>query len=358
MLLRLLIADLVGEDATRASIATLRDDIAELSATLAEAEARADALPHRRKYLLLATRFLRACSSCTSSSSTRSSGSWRRGAAAETTDSRGAAILAIRRFRASGPLPILGSMRPLIGVTTSEVRVAQRHPHTPEADPPRSEMALGISYSQAIAAAGGLPVVLPPVDLAGIEPLLEPARRRVPVRRSRPRPRGVRRRAGPAARPDVARPRRLRARASPAAPTRSSVPLLAICRGMQTLNVARGGTLHQHSTATARPCRASSRRTRSTSRRTAACARSPAPAGSRSTRSTTRRSPTTGSGLRAVAWADDGVVEAVESAGARFLLGVQWHAEGLVARPEQLALFSAFVDAARDHVTGLHVRAA
>jgi hypothetical protein len=58
-LLRLLIADLVGEDWTRESIATLRDDIADLSARLDDAEATADALPHRRKYLLLVVGFLR-----------------------------------------------------------------------------------------------------------------------------------------------------------------------------------------------------------------------------------------------------------------------------------------------------------
>jgi len=59
LLVRLLIADLVGEEATRKSIATLRDDIADLSAALAETEAGVNALPHRRKYLLLVTGFLR-----------------------------------------------------------------------------------------------------------------------------------------------------------------------------------------------------------------------------------------------------------------------------------------------------------
>jgi DNA-binding PadR family transcriptional regulator len=59
VLLRLLIADLVGEEATRESIGTLRDDIADLSARLDDAEATADALPHRRKYLLLVVGFLR-----------------------------------------------------------------------------------------------------------------------------------------------------------------------------------------------------------------------------------------------------------------------------------------------------------
>jgi DNA-binding PadR family transcriptional regulator len=58
-LLRLLIADLVGEATTRTSIATLREDIADLSARLAETEAAANTLPHRRKYLLLVVAFLR-----------------------------------------------------------------------------------------------------------------------------------------------------------------------------------------------------------------------------------------------------------------------------------------------------------
>jgi DNA-binding PadR family transcriptional regulator len=58
-LLRLLIADLVGEGATRASMVTLRDDIADLLARLEEAEASAEELPHRRKYLLMVTGFMR-----------------------------------------------------------------------------------------------------------------------------------------------------------------------------------------------------------------------------------------------------------------------------------------------------------
>jgi DNA-binding PadR family transcriptional regulator len=58
-LLRLLIADLVGEAQTRESIATLRDDIAELSALLDDGEASAALLPHRRKYLMLTNGFLR-----------------------------------------------------------------------------------------------------------------------------------------------------------------------------------------------------------------------------------------------------------------------------------------------------------
>jgi DNA-binding PadR family transcriptional regulator len=58
-LLRLLLADLVGEDVTRESLATLRQDVADLQARLDESEASAALLPHRSKYLLLVTGFLR-----------------------------------------------------------------------------------------------------------------------------------------------------------------------------------------------------------------------------------------------------------------------------------------------------------
>jgi PadR family transcriptional regulator, regulatory protein AphA len=58
-LLRLLVADLVGEPVTRTSMATLREDIADLQARIDEVEAGAESLPHRRKYLLLVASFMR-----------------------------------------------------------------------------------------------------------------------------------------------------------------------------------------------------------------------------------------------------------------------------------------------------------
>jgi DNA-binding PadR family transcriptional regulator len=58
-LLRLLIADLVGERVTRESMATLREDIADLQERVNEVEARSQDIPHRRKYMLLVTGFLR-----------------------------------------------------------------------------------------------------------------------------------------------------------------------------------------------------------------------------------------------------------------------------------------------------------
>jgi PadR family transcriptional regulator, regulatory protein AphA len=59
LLLRLLIADLVGEAATRESISPLRGEIEDLGARLDEAEQSARTLPHREKYLLLTIGYLR-----------------------------------------------------------------------------------------------------------------------------------------------------------------------------------------------------------------------------------------------------------------------------------------------------------
>jgi DNA-binding PadR family transcriptional regulator len=60
MLLRLLLADLVGEEPTREAVAALRGEIAELSAQLDASVPSAARLPHREKYLLLVIDFLRS----------------------------------------------------------------------------------------------------------------------------------------------------------------------------------------------------------------------------------------------------------------------------------------------------------
>lgn len=52
-------------------------------------------------------------------------------------------------------------------------------------------------------------------------------------------------------------------------------------------------------------------------------------------------------GLSASAWSEDGVVEALESKGKEFLMSVQWHPEAMVKHPSSRALFRAFVKACR-----------
>ncbi len=53
-----------------------------------------------------------------------------------------------------------------------------------------------------------------------------------------------------------------------------------------------------------------------------------------------------GRDLVPTAWAPDGTIEAIEDPSRHFLLGVQWHAELLVERTEEQALFRGFVEAA------------
>ena len=59
-----------------------------------------------------------------------------------------------------------------------------------------------------------------------------------------------------------------------------------------------------------------------------------------------------GRGLSVAARSRDGVVEAVEDRSRPFFIGVQWHAEFLVGREPEAALFRAFVEAA-DDLTGV-----
>src|SRR3712207_9449356 len=51
---------------------------------------------------------------------------------------------------------------PLIGITTSELRNPKEHVNRPQSEPPMRELALGLTYPQAVSRAGGIPVVIPP----------------------------------------------------------------------------------------------------------------------------------------------------------------------------------------------------
>jgi putative glutamine amidotransferase len=121
-------------------------------------------------------------------------------------------------------------------------------------------------------------------------------------------------------------------------------PLLAICRGMQVVNVAMGGTLvqdmprhHRHvrSELSLRPGTAV-HGVLGQDRVTISCYHHQAV-------------DRIGAGLSPTASSEDGVVEAIESAepGRGWFLGVQWHPEDTAADdPAQQQLFSALVSAA------------
>jgi putative glutamine amidotransferase len=248
--------------------------------------------------------------------------------------------------------------RPLIGVTTSEVRPAERVEPLPEGEPSGHEMALGLPYLRGIELAGGLPVVMPPLDDEAIEPLLD-------------RCDGICLSGGPdldpsgygaephpqlgPTEPDLDRFELAVARRADA----REMPILAICRGTQALNIVRGGALHQHlpdiSTEIAHRQKGAGDTTshpveiEQGSLLAAALGEGEIEVSDRLDVNSFHHQAIDrlGEGLRVSARAPDGTVEAIEDPRRPFLIGVQWHAETLVHRPYEAALFRAFVDACR-----------
>src|SRR4051795_1385779 len=80
------------------------------------------------------------------------------------------------RGRTSQSVPRAGTPRPLVGVTTSEVRRAERTQPLREGEPPQHEMALGMPYVRALARAGAGAVGLPPLAVEAVSALLAPLR--------------------------------------------------------------------------------------------------------------------------------------------------------------------------------------
>jgi putative glutamine amidotransferase len=247
----------------------------------------------------------------------------------------------------------MSDARPLIAVTTSEVRRMESVSLTPQGEPADHEMALGLKYLYALAAAGAIPMVCPPLAPELAESLLD-------------RVDGLCMSGGPDLDPRAYGERRhastgpvetalddfelALARAADA----RGLPILAICRGMQVLNVARGGSLHQHlpdlssGEINHRQTEPGSQPThavtlRESSRVARVLERTFTEVNSFHHQGVARL----GDGLVITGRAPDGTVEAIEAMDREFVIGVQWHAETLQTLPEQAALFSAFVDSAQ-----------
>lgn len=228
---------------------------------------------------------------------------------------------------------------PIIGVS-SDIRRAPRW---------GEGVFAGLRYVQAVAQAGGMPLVIPPTTdratlaaaLARLDGLVLIGGLDLPPRlygqKKHPRTRLADRRrlAGDRLLVELA--------------LAGGWPLLGICMGCQWINVIAGGDLIQDipsqvGTAVRHAPRETFHpvRVKPVSRLAAILGRTDLEVNSSHHQAIGRVAP----GLRAVAWAPDGVIEAVEGEGERFLLAVQWHPERLVERPEHLALFQSLVRAA------------
>lgn len=131
---------------------------------------------------------------------------------------------------------------------------------------------------------------------------------------------------------------------------RRRLPMLAICRGIQVLNVALGGTLHQHLPEVygdVVPHRVPPRiRTRHPVQVAPTALLSTAMGGRHADVVSWHHQAVDrlGPGLRPVAWSSDGLIEAVELDGNPYLLAVQWHPElSATEDPSQQALFDRHV---------------
>ncbi len=232
---------------------------------------------------------------------------------------------------------------PLIGITTTQV----------EQKSPLPISGVSLAYVQAVQRAGGIPLLIP----SGLSPAeIQELRRRLdgilftgggdvdPARfNGRPHDRvyGI----IPARDETEIGLARLAAE--------SGWPFLGICRGIQVINVALGGTLYTHiadqlegalkhdteardqlvHTVQVEPHTRLERILGGTSVRT----------NSLHHQGVERLAP----GLEAVAHTPDGLVEAVELRGHTFGLCIQWHPEWLQEHAEMRALFEAFIKAAR-----------
>ena len=132
-----------------------------------------------------------------------------------------------------------------------------------------------------------------------------------------------------------------------------NMPVLAICRGHQVLNCALGGTLYQdiaaqYGTALKHPRHDAPREPVHTVK-AAESSLLEHITGMKTLQVNSRHHQAVkglGQGLIATGWAEDGLIEAIEMPGKKFVLGVQWHPESLAdRRSEALAIFQGFVRA-------------
>ena len=233
-------------------------------------------------------------------------------------------------------------MPPVIGITA--------YPRTVDVVPVPSVLhTISRSYVEAVARAGGVPVVLPVLSPGLAETLLdrvdglllpgggdvEPARYGwAPAPETRP--------------PDPDRDAWELACA--AAALARDMPVLAICRGAQVLNVALGGDLVQHvdGHACAHRYQEHVHHLRLAPGSRLARVVGADEVGANSLHHQAVGAP--GAGVRAVAWAPDGTVEGFEVEGHPTVVAVQWHPELLPDEPAQQRLFDDLVGSAAGRV--------
>jgi putative glutamine amidotransferase len=209
---------------------------------------------------------------------------------------------------------------------------------------------LGSEYPLAVQRAGGLPMLLPHHEPEDVEHLISGFDAVVMVGGDDVDPRCY-----DAVDQGVSKGTSSSADASDIAVARAAVslglPMFAICRGYQVLNVAMGGTLHQdmtspdglHQPISDDPATVMGERHLITIEAASHLANAYG-ATQRVVNSIHHQAiERVADGWHAVAWAPDGTIEAIESNDDRPVLAVQWHPEKIAAEGDQV-LFEYFVN--------------
>lgn len=223
------------------------------------------------------------------------------------------------------------NQRPVIGITMDVVE-----------DAGRIKVDCSLAYAECVAAAGGVPVMLPPVAslvrehvamcdgfvlTGGDDPKMEPF--------------GV----ATHAMAKVIHPRRQEYEVALLAALKPDVAVLGVCLGMQLMSLHAGGTLNQHlpdSLAThARHKKAEHEIVRAGDSALHLPARGMA-------WSNHRQAVESAGAMVVVARSDDGVVEAVAHPKRKFWVGVQWHPERTAAKELGANVFESLVKCARE----------
>lgn len=233
-----------------------------------------------------------------------------------------------RQWRTEGAKPIIG--------ITADLATA---------DNGGSRVQCALAYAAAVADAGGLPVLLPPVAAlaaefaarcdailftGGDDPRTEPFG--VPTH--------------PQARTMHPDRQAFEAALLQALDARPQMPVLGVCLGMQMMALHAGGTLNQHLPDTLPTAGAHRSDSQHTLRAVAQNRALPADLSGTVT-SHHHQAVMDPGRLRVVASSDDGVIEAVDDPARPFYLGVQWHPERTALEALGKRLFVSLVDAAR-----------
>lgn len=243
--------------------------------------------------------------------------------------------------------------RPIIGVSSSEIRIPEHLKQIPKGEPPHREICLGIPYLDSVQQVDGVPMIIPPMKQDTIDAILDAVD-------------AVCLSGGPDLDPstygqaphEMLGPTELATDSYELALAKAAdargMPILAICRGAQVLNVARGGTLNQHIPDAYGESNFQHRQTELGHHTTHPVVVEPDTLLERTlggieveVNSFHHQSvEKLGSNLRISAHSPDGIVEGIEAIDRDFVLGVQWHAESLTNHEEHEALFRGLAEAA------------